>query len=94
MQIKDELFKEFIRNGYATENSTKVWNVAERKNLYLTSDLAKAFLNLRKFDIYKKQVVDREIALIQAHIPKLKRLIGNEPFNLIDVFCGDGKKSL
>jgi len=94
MQIKNELFKEFIKNGYANADGSKVWNIAQRRFLYITPDLAKAFLDLRKVDFYRKQVIDREIALLQAHAPKIAKLIGKDSFNLVDVFCGDGQKAV
>jgi len=93
MDIKDVLFKEFVRNGYAKSNGKRIWDIAKRKFLYMTPELAKGFLKIRGLGVYKKQIVDREIALINAHAPKLSKLVGKEPFNLLDIFCGDGKKA-
>jgi len=93
MDIKDVVFKEFVRNGYAKSDGKRIWDIAKRKFLYLTPELAKGFLKVRGLGVYKKQIVDREIALINAHAPKFSKLVGNEPFNLLDIFCGDGKKA-
>ncbi len=94
MPIKAQLVKSFIRNGYAEKSGNKIWDIAERKFLYMTPELAKAFLNLKNFEAYKSQVVDREIALIHATSPTLVDEIGEEPFNLIDIYCGDGTKAV
>lgn len=94
MEINELIFKEFVRNGYAENKEKKVWDISERKFLYLTPELAKGFLNLRSFPAYKKQVVDREIALMKAHSKELIKEINGENFNLIDIFCGDGTKAI
>jgi len=93
MQLKNELFREFIKNGYATEDGKKVWNIADRRFLYMNPKLSKSFLELRNFEFYRQQVIDREIALLHAHSLKLRKLVGEDPYNLIDVYCGDGKKA-
>ena len=93
MQLKNVLFKEFIKNGYAREGGKKVWNIADRKFLYMTPKLAKSFLRLRNLEFYKQQVINREIALLHANAPTLSKIIGKESYNLIDVYCGDGKKA-
>jgi len=93
MELKNELFREFIKNGYATEDGKKIWNIADRKFLYMNPKLSKSFLDLRSFKFYKEQVINREIALLHANSLKLKKLVGKEPYNLIDVYCGDGKKA-
>ncbi|MCH7568651.1 MAG: L-histidine N(alpha)-methyltransferase [Nanoarchaeota archaeon] len=93
MKIKDLVFKEFVKNGYAESNGNRVWNIAQRKFLYLTPELAKGFLNLRNFDRYRKIVVEKEINLIKSNARRIAEDIGDESFNLIDMFCGDGTKA-
>lgn len=94
MGIKDDLMKSLVKSGYAKLKNNKVWDIAERRFLYMTPELAKGFLALRKFDIYKRQIINRETALIHAHAKMLSKNIGKGPFNLVDIFCGDGKKAI
>jgi len=93
MGVKDLIFKEFVKNGYAKTDGNKSWDIAQRKFLYLTEEQAKSFLGLRKFEVYRKQIIDREINLIRENASKIAEDIGNEPFNLVDIYCGDGTKA-
>ena len=93
MEVNDLVFNEFIKNGYAKKDRNKSWDIAQRKFLYLTEEQSKSFLGLRKFDVYRKQIIDREIKLIKEHASKIAEDIGNEPFNLVDIYCGDGTKA-
>jgi len=93
MDVNDLVFKEFVKNGYAKKNGNKLWDIAQRKFLYLTEEQSKSFLGLRKFDVYRKQIIDREIDLIKENASKIAEDIGDEPFNLVDIYCGDGTKA-
>jgi uncharacterized SAM-dependent methyltransferase len=78
--------------GLLELSSAQVWNIASHDLLYITPQLAQGFLNLRKIERYKLNVIDREIALLKHHVPKhFGGII--EPFNLIDLGCGDGLKA-
>jgi len=93
MNIKGQVFKEFIKNGYSRIDGNKAWNIAQRRFLYCTPQLVEGFLKLRSFPVYKKQIIDREISLIRSSIDKISENLGDESFNLVDIFCGDGLKA-
>jgi hypothetical protein len=79
-----------VKNGVARFNGNRSWELLEREFLFLTPELAEGFLSFSKNPVYAKEVVGREQALITAQSGALTQQIGNEPFNLIDVYCGDG----
>ena len=93
MQVNDLIFKELIKRGYSLEGKTRVWNVADSKLWYLTPELSKGFLNLFKYEPYRKAVIDTEINLIKKHTSHIIQKFGNKKFNLIDLGCGSGKKT-
>ena len=94
MVIREVIFKELIKNGYSKSNGKKIWDIANRSLLNLTPEQAKAFLKLKNFKPYKKNVFDREVKLIKDNIGKFIEKIGtNKQFNLIDIGCGDGTKA-
>jgi len=93
MGVNDLVFNEFVKNGYAKKNGNKSWDVAQRKFLYLTAEQSKSFLGLRKFEVYRKQIIDRELDLIKENSSKISEDIGDKPFNLVDIYCGDGTKA-
>ncbi len=92
--VNKELFKSLMKTGFSVNSGKKTWDISERRFLYMTPDLANGFLEIRKFPAYKKEVVDREIALIRAYSKTLSKEIGEGPINLIDIYCGDGKKAI
>jgi len=91
--MKEKIFDEFIRNGYSKQGKNKVWNVANRSFLHLTPELSKGFLKMMDFEPYKKNIFDREVNLIDNNIKDFIKKIGNKPFNLIDIGCGNGDKA-
>ena len=92
--LKQEVFKELLKNGYTKKGSNKVWNISQRRFLYSTEDLAKGFLNLKKLERYKTNVLGREVELIEKNASKFFSEVGNSrPINLIDLGCGDGSKA-
>ncbi len=93
MGVNDLIFKEFVKNGYAEAKGYKVWDISDRRFLYLTPKLAKGFLRLRKFEPYRKQVVEREINLMRENSEKMVKDLNDDGFNLVDVYCGDGTKA-
>ena len=92
-KLNELILNEFVKNGYANRDGVRVWDISDRRFLYFTKDLAKGFLKLRKFKPYKKQVLNREVKLIKRLMGEVSNGLNNESFNLIDVFCGDGKKA-
>jgi len=93
--VNDLIFKELVKRGYSLEGNTRVWNIADSKLWYLTSDQAQAYLDVEKSDKYKKDMIDPEIELLEEAIPKIKNSIvfGNE-VTIVDIGCGDGKKAI
>jgi uncharacterized SAM-dependent methyltransferase len=92
MPIKDVYFNECIKNGYSVEKGGRVWDISNPQLIYLAPELAKGFLSLKNFKPYKKNIIDRELALIRENVGiALKNITC--PFNLIDLGCGDGSKA-
>jgi uncharacterized SAM-dependent methyltransferase len=93
-KINDLIFKELIKRGYSLEGNTRVWNIADSKLWYLTPEQAQAYLDLEKSQDYERDVIQKEIILINENIDEILRKVGNSPFNIIDLGCGDGKKAV
>ncbi len=92
-EINDLIFKELIKRGYALEGKTRVWNIADSKLWYLTPEQSQAFLDLEKSEDYQKDVINKELDLIDSNIDEIIDELGDEPINVIDLGCGDGKKA-
>ena len=92
-QVNDLIFKELIKRGYSLEGNTRIWNIADSKLWYLTSDQSQAFLDLEDEPKYKKDITQKEIDLINAHTDDLIKEVGQGPVNIIDLGCGDGRKA-
>jgi len=93
-KINDLIFKELIKRGYSLEGNTRVWNIADSKLWYLTPDQAQAFLDLEKSEEYQKDVIQKEIDLINNNISEIIHKIGTQSLNILDLGCGDGKKAV
>ncbi len=93
-KINDLIFKELLKRGYSLEGNTRVWNLADSKLWYLTPDQAQAFLDLEQSKDYRKDVIQKEIDLIQQNIDEITTEIKDKPLNIIDLGCGDGKKAV
>ncbi|MFH1452164.1 MAG: L-histidine N(alpha)-methyltransferase [archaeon] len=92
-KINDLIFKELIKRGYSLDGNTRIWNIADSKLWYLTPGQAQAYLDLEDEKEYKKQVTQKEIDLINGNINEIINKFGNEPINIIDIGCGDGRKA-
>tara|TARA_Y100000310_G_C20696985_1_gene826375 strand:+ start:1806 stop:2750 length:945 start_codon:yes stop_codon:yes gene_type:complete len=93
-ELKDALFKELVRKGYSIcKEGRRVWDVANRSLLYMTPELAEAFLKVRSHPRYKATIIDIETGLLKDNADKFVKEFGEEPFNLIDMGCGDGIKA-
>jgi len=92
-QINDLIFKELIKRGYSLEGNTRIWNIADSKLWYLTPDQAQSFLDLEEEEEYKKKVTQQEINLINNNINEILEKFKDEPINIIDIGCGDGRKA-
>jgi uncharacterized SAM-dependent methyltransferase len=91
--INDLIFKELLKRGYSLEGNTRVWNLADSKLWYITPGQAQAFLDLEQSKDYQKDVIQKEIDLIQANISEITSEMKDKPLNIVDLGCGDGKKA-
>ena len=92
-QINDLIFRELIKRGYSLEGNTRIWNIADSKLWYLTPEQAQAYLDLENDEEYKKTVTQQEIDLINNNADEILQKFGNEPVNISDIGCGDGRKA-
>lgn len=92
-KINDLIFRELIKRGYSLEGNTRVWNIADSKLWYLTPEQSQAFLDLEQSKDYQKDVIQKEVDLINTNIDELLKKLGKDPLNIIDLGCGDGKKA-
>jgi len=92
-KINDLIFRELLKRGYSLEGNTRIWNIADSKLWYLTPPQAQAFLDLEKSEDYQKDVIQKEIDLINKNIKEITEKLGKKPLNIIDLGCGDGKKA-
>ena len=93
-EINDLIFKELIKRGYSLEGNTRIWNIADSKLWYLTPDQAQGFLDLESSEDYQKDVIQKEIDLVNNNIEEILGKVGKENLNIIDLGCGDGKKAI
>lgn len=93
-EINDLIFKELIKRGYSLNGNTRIWNIADSKLWYLTPEQAQAFLDLEKDEDYQKDVIKKEMTLINENIDTILRMIDSDKINLMDLGCGDGKKAV
>jgi uncharacterized SAM-dependent methyltransferase len=94
MDLKGELLKSFVKSGYAKKNSTRIWDISERKFLYMSPDLAKKSVSFKSLPLYKKNVIDREVALMRAYGDTLKGKMDSKAVNLIDIYCSNGERAI
>ncbi|MFH1238400.1 MAG: L-histidine N(alpha)-methyltransferase [archaeon] len=92
-QINDFIFRELIKRGYSLEGNTRIWNVADSKLWYLTPEQAQAYLDLEDSKSYQKEVIQKEIDLINDNITEFIKKFGKGNLNILDIGCGDGKKA-
>ena len=93
-QINDLIFKELIKRGYSLEGHTHVWNLADSKLWYITPKQSQAFLDLEESEEYQKEIIQKEIDLINNNVKEILEKVGKGPINIIDLGCGDGKKAV
>jgi uncharacterized SAM-dependent methyltransferase len=93
-EINDLIFKELIKRGYALDGNTRIWNIADSKLWYLKPEQAQAFLDLEKSEDYQKNIIEKEINLINEEIQTIIKRVSGERMNVIDLGCGDGKKAV
>lgn len=91
--INETIFRELMKRGYSLKKGTRVWDISDSKLWYLTPALAKGFLKLKRYNPYRKSVVEREIQLIREHAASITAMLHAKQFNLIDLGCGSGRKA-
>jgi len=92
--VNDLIFKELIKRGYSLEGNTRVWNIADSKLWYLKPEQAQAFLDLENSQDYKKDIIQKEIDLINENIDDMVKDLKGKYWNIVDIGCGDGKKAV
>ena len=93
MKSKGIIFSELIKRGRSLRGETRVWDISDSKLWFLTPELVEGFLNLRKFEPYKNNVIAPEIKLIEENSSKIFESAGYKKFNLIDLSCEDGVRA-
>jgi len=91
--VNDQIFRELIKRGYSLEGNTHVWNLADSKLWYITPPQAQAFLDLEESEDYQKDIIQKEIDLVNENIGEILGKVGDGHLNIIDLGCGDGKKA-
>ncbi|MBS3084246.1 L-histidine N(alpha)-methyltransferase [Candidatus Pacearchaeota archaeon] len=92
--LHDLLLRAFLKNGFAQTNGNKSWELTELQYLSLTDDFAKGFLSFSNNIKYRKQFFELEVEMIRQYSDVIFESIGNNNFNLIDIYCGDGLKAI
>jgi uncharacterized SAM-dependent methyltransferase len=95
VSVNNLIFKELLKRGYSLEGNTRVWNIADSKLWYLTSEQAKAYLKLEDAKSYSDKMFNTEIEMLKKFMPEIsKKILLGSDINIIDVGCGDGKKAV
>ena len=92
-QVNGLIFKELIKRGYSLDGKTRIWDVADSKLLYLKPDQAQGYLDLLD-SVYVGGNIPKEDRLINENMKEITELMGEEPLNLVDLGCGDGRKAV
>ncbi len=94
MEITDLIVMELIKREASLEGKTRIWNIADSKLWYLTSQQAQAYLGLENSANFKELASNAEFKLLSQISPLIKKKIGKDThINLVDLGCGDGKKA-
>ncbi|MDD2444827.1 MAG: L-histidine N(alpha)-methyltransferase [Candidatus Nanoarchaeia archaeon] len=93
-EINGMIFKELIKRGYSLDGNTRIWNIADSKLWYLKPEQAQAFLDLENSQDYKKDIIQKEIDLINENIDDMVKDLKGKYWNIVDIGCGDGKKAV
>lgn len=92
--VRNQILRELMKNGYSLNGNNKTWEVNDPKFLYMTDVLGEGFLTLQQYDILRAKVTDIERSLIEKHAQVFVNSAGMKSFNLIDLGCGDGTQAL
>lgn len=93
-KVNDLIFKELIKRGYSLEGNTRIWNIADSKLWYLTPEQAQAYLDLDSSKDYREATGQKQgEEMIDSFAKEILSFMGDTPFNLVDLGCGNGKKA-
>ncbi|MBU0466996.1 MAG: L-histidine N(alpha)-methyltransferase [Nanoarchaeota archaeon] len=90
-KINDLIFRELIKRGYSLKGNTRVWNIADSKLWYLTPEQAQAYLDLEESEEYDATSIEYD--LLSNYSDMIKKEIKSGAINIVDLGCGDGKKT-
>lgn len=93
MKIHPLIFRELIRRGYSLEGKTRVWNIADSKLEFITSEQAKTYLSITSSEDYTSKEPSRESVLVHRHLAGILGRFKSDSLNIIDLGCGNGKKA-
>jgi uncharacterized SAM-dependent methyltransferase len=93
-KVNDVVFRELLKRGYSIEGKNKVWNIADSRLWYLTSEQAAAFIELEKKDPKQTMFAKKEMDLIKQKFSELTPGIKDKQITVIDLGCGNGEKAL
>ena len=93
--INGLIFKELIKRGYSLDGDRKIWNIADSKLWYLTSEQAQAYLDLENSKKSGDSMINVEIDFLKKVMPEISdEVLEGDEITLIDIGCGDGKKAV
>ncbi len=93
MPVSSLIIEEFIKNGYSKKGKKRVWQITNPNLLFATPEAANGFYNLKDYDIYRNNVIDKEIFLLKKNANMIAKRVETQPFNLIDMRCAGGKRA-
>jgi uncharacterized SAM-dependent methyltransferase len=102
MEFNDLIFKELLKRGYSLDGKTRVWNLADSKLLYITTEQAQAYLDLileeesasaKGTGETRAMSWPKEMNLTNEHMKDILDEIRNESINVIDLGCENGKRA-
>lgn len=94
VKVNNLIFNELIKRGFSLDGNTRIWNIADSKLWYLTPEQAQAFLDLESSKDYARDIIQKEIDLINNNINEILEDVDKTSWNIIDLGCGDGKKAV
>ncbi len=92
--LHDMLLKSFLKNGFSNVKGSKSYELTDLQLLFLTPELAKNFIDFTSNPLYRTQFFTLEVSMIHKLAAEIAKSVGDEPFNLIDIWCGDGLKAV
>lgn len=94
MYFASLITKELLKRGYSVENGAKIWNIADSRLFYLSTEQAQAYLNMEKSEEYIK-VVNRQVQeqLLLENARLILNKIDDEAINIVDFRCCQGKEA-